>query len=95
VLIGDAFEDLADTAKSEREKFREQARKGQFSAIRDVPDRLLNPIQTQLNVIGGAITKIENTILFIARPWSVRPMSATFLCCSTVQCLQRSCTSGN
>ncbi|WP_421212494.1 hypothetical protein [Aeromonas sp. 600479] len=63
VLIGDAFEDLADTAKSEREKFREQARKGQFSAIRDVPDRLLNPIQTQLNVIGGAITKIDNTIL--------------------------------
>ena len=63
VLIGDAFEDVADNAKSEREKFREQARKGQFSAIRDVPERLFNPIQTQLNVIGGAITKIENTIL--------------------------------
>lgn len=62
MLIGDAFEDLADTAKSEREKFREQARKGQFSAIRDVPDRLLNPLQSQLNVVGGAISKIENTI---------------------------------
>lgn len=62
VLIGDAFEDLADTAKSEREKFREQARKGQFSAIRDVPERLLNPLQFQLNVVGGAISKIENAI---------------------------------
>jgi hypothetical protein len=62
VSIGDAFEDLADLAKSEREKFREQARKGQFSAIRDVPDRLLNPLQTQLNVVGGAINKIENAI---------------------------------
>ncbi|HEH9403996.1 TPA: hypothetical protein SIA26_001462 [Aeromonas bestiarum] len=62
VFIGDAFEDLADLAKSEREKFREQARKGQFSAIRDIPDRLLNPIQYQLNVVGGAISKVENTI---------------------------------
>jgi hypothetical protein len=61
-LIGDAFEDLADFAKIEREKFREQARKGQFSAIRDVPDRLLNPLQSQLNVVGGAINKIENAI---------------------------------
>ncbi len=63
VLIGDAFEDLADLAKSEREKFREQARKGQFSAIRDIPDRLLNPIHSQLHSVGGAISKIENTIL--------------------------------
>lgn len=62
MLIGDAFEDLADAAKNEREKFREQARKGQFSAIRDVPDRLLNPVQSQLNVVGGAISKIENSI---------------------------------
>jgi hypothetical protein len=63
VLIGDAFEDLADLAKSEREKFREQARKGQFSTIRDIPDRLLNPIHSQLHSVGGAISKIENTIL--------------------------------
>ncbi len=63
VWIDDAFEGLAEMAKSEREIFREQARKGQFSAIRNVPDRLLNPIQTQLNVIGGTISKIENTIL--------------------------------
>lgn len=63
VLIGDAFEDLGDLAKSEREKFREQARKGQFNAIRDVPDRLLNPIHSQLHSVGGFIGKIENTIM--------------------------------
>lgn len=63
VMIGDAFEDLADLAKREREKFREQARKGQFSAIRDIPDRLLNPIHSQLHSAGGAISKVENTIL--------------------------------
>lgn len=63
VLIEDAFEDLAETANSEREKFRDQARKGQFSAIGDVPDRLLNPVQSQLNVVGGAISKVENAIL--------------------------------
>lgn len=61
-LIGDAFEDLAESAKNEREKFREQARKGQFSAIRDVPDRLLSPVHSQLHTVGGAITKIENAI---------------------------------
>jgi hypothetical protein len=62
ILIGDAFEDLAETAKTEREKFREQARKGQFSAIRDVPDRLMNPLHSQLHTVGGTITNIENTI---------------------------------
>ncbi|MFM8443395.1 MAG: hypothetical protein ACKN9W_08650 [Methylococcus sp.] len=62
ITLADAFANLADDAKLEREKFREQARKGQFSAIRDVPDRLFNPLQTQLNVVGGAIMKIENTI---------------------------------
>lgn len=62
VLINDAFEELIDSAKSEREKFREQARKGQFEAIHEVPDRLFNPLQYQLNVVGGSINKIENTI---------------------------------
>src|SRR5690606_37273852 len=37
-LIADAFEDLEEMAKVEREKFRDQARKGQFNAILDVPD---------------------------------------------------------
>jgi len=62
VLILDAFDELAESAKNEREKFREQARKGQFSAIRDVPERLLNPVHSPLYAVGGAITKIENAI---------------------------------
>lgn len=60
--IEDSFNDLAENARSEREKFREQARKGQFSAIRDVPERLLSPMQTQLHIVGGGILKIENAI---------------------------------
>jgi hypothetical protein len=62
VLISDAFEDLGETAKNEREKFREQARKGQFSAIRDSPGRLMSPLHSQLHPLGGAIQKIENAI---------------------------------
>lgn len=61
-LIVDDFETLAETANLEREKFRSQARKGQFSAIRDVPDRLFKPIQTQLNVLGGDLLQIENAV---------------------------------
>lgn len=62
VYINDAFEDLAEQAGNEREKFRELARKGQFSLIRDVPDRLFNPINSQLHPIGAEISKVENTI---------------------------------
>jgi hypothetical protein len=36
--------------------------KGQFSAIRDVPERLFKPIQTQLNVLGGDLLQIENAV---------------------------------
>lgn len=61
-LVGDAFEEIPESANKEREKFREQARKGQFSAILDVPERLLKPIQAQLNPIGGELLKIENAI---------------------------------
>lgn len=60
--IKDAFEDIGDSANIERERFREPARKGQFSAISDVPDRLIKPIQAQLSPIGGDLLKIENAI---------------------------------
>jgi hypothetical protein len=60
--ISDAFEDIESNAKIERERFREHARKGQFSAIFDIPDRLFKPIQTQLSPIGGELLKIENSI---------------------------------
>jgi hypothetical protein len=61
-LVVDAFETVAEQATLEREKFRTQAMKGQFSAIQDVPDRLFKPIQTQLQVLGGELLKIENVI---------------------------------
>lgn len=60
--IKDAFEDIGDNANIERERFREPARKGQFSAILDAPERLIKPIQVQLSPIGGEILKIENAI---------------------------------
>jgi hypothetical protein len=63
VLIADSFTDLRGDAEKQRSMFREQAWKGQFSAIRDIPERLLNPIHSQLHSVGGAISKIENTIL--------------------------------
>ncbi|WP_079444725.1 hypothetical protein [Pseudomonas veronii] len=78
VLIGDAFEDLGESAKNEREKFREQARKGQFSAIREVPDRLLNPVYAQLHTVGGAITKIENAIQ-TRRDYQVRGLNEQYV----------------
>ena len=62
VHIGDAFEDLTDNAKNEREKFRGQAQKGQFAAIREVPERLFNPIAMQLHPVSGALHNIENAI---------------------------------
>ena len=44
-LIQDSFSDLDDDVDVERQKFSKQARKGQFSAIQDVHERLLSPIQ--------------------------------------------------
>jgi hypothetical protein len=62
VQIGDAFVELEDAAKREREKFRELARKGNYSAISEVPDRLLKPPHTQQHTVGGALTTIEIAI---------------------------------
>lgn len=61
-LVVDAFETVTEQATLEREKFRAQAMKGQFSAIQDVPDRLFKPVQTRLQVLGGELLKIENAV---------------------------------
>ncbi|MCK5664613.1 MAG: hypothetical protein KAI17_14070, partial [Thiotrichaceae bacterium] len=61
-LIGDSFEELDEKVDEERQKFTRQARKGKFSAINDTQERLLNPIQQQLGVAGGALLKIENAV---------------------------------
>ncbi len=62
VLVGDAFEGLSDQAKTERERFTGQARKGQFKAIEEVHERLLHPITSKLHVYGGALLKAANEI---------------------------------
>ena len=61
-FIGDSFEELDEKVDDERQKFSQQARKGQFSAIKDTQDRLLSPIQKQLGVTGGELLKIENSV---------------------------------
>lgn len=62
ISIGDAFEELPDQAKTERARFSEQARKGQFKAIEEVHERLLQPIQSQLHVQAGERLKVTNPI---------------------------------
>jgi hypothetical protein len=62
LLIGDAFEELAEQAQTERERYSQQARKGNFNAIRDIPSRLLKPHREQIITLGGALIKIENMI---------------------------------
>jgi len=88
MLINDAFDDLGENAKLERERFSEQARKGQFSAILDVPERLLKPIQAQLNPVGGALLKVENAIqtyrenkLSAVNERFCEPLAPLFLAC--------------
>ena len=60
--IEEAFHDLQPEAETAFQLLRELARKGHFSGIRDVPERLFNPINSQLTMRGGALAKIENAI---------------------------------
>jgi hypothetical protein len=62
ILVGDAFEGLADDAKTERARFAEQARKGQFQAITEVPDRLFHNLTSQLHIQGGDLMKATNAV---------------------------------
>jgi len=61
-FVSDAFENLADDAGIERERFSPQARKGKFDAIREIPERLIKSIREELSVLGGATLKIEHCI---------------------------------
>ena len=58
VLIDDSFKDLDEKVDEERSRFNIQARKGNFFAIRDIPDRLMKPIQSSLAGISGQINTI-------------------------------------
>ncbi|WP_448216910.1 hypothetical protein [Endozoicomonas sp. 2B-B] len=61
-FIGDAFEDIVDNVESERQRFSEQSCKGQFSSIKDIPERLVSPVQKQLNAFAGHLLTIQNQI---------------------------------
>ncbi|ACN17954.1 conserved hypothetical protein [Desulforapulum autotrophicum HRM2] len=59
IFIDDSFKDLDEKVDEERSRFITQARKGNFSAIKDIPDRLMKPIQSTLAGISGQINTIE------------------------------------
>lgn len=61
-LIEDDFEALDEQVDELRNPLVQKARKGQFAALRDIPDRLLNTIHQQSMILGGQLQKIENTI---------------------------------
>ncbi len=65
MLVDDSFKDLDEKVDEERGRFNTQARKGNFSAIKDIPDRLMKPIQSSLAGISGQI----NTIKLKADAW--------------------------
>ena len=62
LTVKDSFEDLSDTAADMREQFSDQARKGIFKHIADVPDRLMKPIQGKLASIGGQVNTIDLSV---------------------------------
>ena len=61
-LVQDALSDMDGEIDGIRTQFSAQSYKGQFSAMRDVPDRLLRPITQQLGVLGGRLRSHENTL---------------------------------
>jgi hypothetical protein len=58
--IEESFADLEEQVDEQRQKIRLHARKGQFAAIREVPDQLMKALITQSAVLGGKVQKIEN-----------------------------------
>ena len=61
-LVHDGFNDLDEQAEAQRERLRLGMRKGQFSAMRELPDLLLKPLLNTGAVIGGRVQGIENAI---------------------------------
>lgn len=62
LYVQDSFDDLVDLASDMREQFSDQARKGLFKPIVDVPDRLMKPIQGNLAGLGGQVNTIALSV---------------------------------
>ncbi|TOQ71148.1 hypothetical protein CGG93_15890 [Vibrio parahaemolyticus] len=60
--IEDALEDLDEEVDLFREKFATDARTGQFSAIKDVPVKLMKPVTAQLGVLMGKVNSVESVV---------------------------------
>ncbi|NIY94381.1 hypothetical protein [Vibrio diazotrophicus] len=60
--IEDALQDLDEEVDLFREKFATDARTGQFSAIKDVPVKLMKPITAQLGVLMGKVNSVESAV---------------------------------
>lgn len=60
--IEDSIPELDEKVDEIRNKLSQQARKGQFAALRDEPERLLKPIQQQSSTLGGKLLSIENAV---------------------------------
>jgi hypothetical protein len=60
--IEDALLELDEQVDLFMEKFASDARTGQFSAIKDVPVKLMKPITVQLGVLIGKVNSIESGV---------------------------------
>jgi len=62
-LIKDSFDGMDEQVDSLRSRYVDQSHRGQFAAIKDVPDQLLKAVQQQLTALGGKLRRdFENTI---------------------------------
>ncbi len=63
-LVKDNFDGMDEQVDTIRDRYSEQARRGQFAAIQDAPDQLLKPVQEGLGVLGGRLRgNFENIIV--------------------------------
>lgn len=60
--IEDALQDLDEQVDLFMEKFASDARTGLFSAIKDIPFKLMKPITAQLGVLMGKINSVESGV---------------------------------
>ena len=60
--VEESFDELEEQVDEQRARMRLQARKGQFSAFRDIPESMVKPIHTSAAVLGGRLQRIENEI---------------------------------
>ncbi len=62
-LVEESFADMDDEVDAIRSQFVGHTHKGQFSAIQDLPQRILKPITNQLRGLGGKLLDHENKLI--------------------------------